>query len=119
MLLARIVPEFRNAQLPNTEEFQQRGFKCVVHFIQFVDQQDARLFILQGAQQRTGAEKLLAMQFSLQGFPINTAGLRLQLDAKPLQRLIEFPNGFLFVDALVALQAFDTVSAASATAYAN
>ena len=99
--------EFRNAQLPNTQEFQQRGFKCVVHFIQFVDQQDTRLFILEGAQQRPGAEKLLAMQFGLQGLPIDVAGLRFQLDAKPLQRLVEFPNGFLFIDALVALQAFD------------
>ena len=26
-------PEFRNAQLPDTQEFQQRGFKCVVHFV--------------------------------------------------------------------------------------
>ena len=97
--------ELRNAQLPHTQQFQQRGFKCVVHFIQFVDQQDARLFILEGAQQGPGAEKLLAMQFGLQGFPIDAAGLGFQFDAKPLQRLIEFPDGFLFIDALVALQA--------------
>ena len=48
------------------------------------------------------------MQFGLQGLPINAARLSLQLDAKPLQWLIEFTNGFLFVDALVALETFDT-----------
>ena len=49
------------------------------------------------------------MQFGLQGLPIDAAGLGLQLDAKPLQRLIEFTNGFLFVDALIALEALDTL----------
>src|SRR5580692_5714980 len=81
--------------------------KCVVHFIQFIDEQDARFLALQGTQQRTGAEELLAMQFSLQRLPVDVAGSRLQLDAKPLQWLVEFPNGLFFVDALVALQAFD------------
>ena len=47
------------------------------------------------------------MQFGLQGLPIDVAGLRLQLDAQPLQWLIEFPNGLFFVDSLVALLAFD------------
>jgi hypothetical protein len=47
------------------------------------------------------------MQFSLQRLPIDAAGSRLQLNAKPLQCLVEFPNGLFFFDALVALQAFD------------
>ena len=51
--------------------------------------------------------------------PIDTAGFGLQFNAKPLQRLVEFPDGLLFVDALVALQAFHLVFAASATAYAS
>jgi hypothetical protein len=48
------------------------------------------------------------MQFGLQQLPINAARFGLQLDAKPLQRLIESSNCLLFVDALVALQALDT-----------
>ncbi len=31
-----------------------------------------------------------------------------QLDTKPLQRLVEFPNGLLFIDAFIALQPLDT-----------
>jgi hypothetical protein len=33
--------EFGNAQLPRAEQFEQHGFKCVVHFVQFVDEQNA------------------------------------------------------------------------------
>ena len=91
----------------------------MVHFIQFVDQQDTRLFALQRAQKRPGAEKLLTVQLRLQGFPIDAGGLGFQLNAKPLKGLIELADGLLFVDALVALQAFDPVFAASATAYAS
>ena len=79
----------------------------MVHFIQFVDEQDAGFLVPQGTQQRTGAEELLSMQFSLQRLPIDAAGSRLQLNAKPLQWLVEFPNSLLFVDALIALEPFD------------
>jgi len=54
------------------------------------------------------AEELLAMQFGLHALPIDATGLGPQLDAEPLQRLIEFSNGFLFVDAFVALQSLNT-----------
>ncbi|HLX82246.1 MAG TPA: hypothetical protein VKR59_00005, partial [Terriglobales bacterium] len=56
-------------------------------------------------QKRASTEKLLTMQLGLQEFPIGSCGLGFQFDAKPLQGLIESPDCFLFVDALVALEA--------------
>jgi hypothetical protein len=79
----------------------------MVHFVQFIDQQDTRLFVLQRAQKRAGAEELPAMQFRLQGAPIDAGGSGFQFDTKPLQRLIKLADGLLFVDSLVALQALD------------
>jgi hypothetical protein len=43
----------------------------------------------------------------LLGLPIDVTGIGPQLDAQPLQRLIEFPYSLLFVDALIALEPFD------------
>ena len=56
----------------------------MVHFIELVNQQHTGVFILQCMQQRTGTEKLLAMQFCAQALPINAAGLGLEFDPKPL-----------------------------------
>ena len=47
------------------------------------------------------------MQLRPQGFPIHADGLGFEFNAKPLQGFIELADGLLFVDALVALQAFD------------
>jgi hypothetical protein len=53
--------QLRNAELPYAQQFQQQGLKRVVHLVQFVDQQDTRLFPLQRAQQRARAEERLAV----------------------------------------------------------
>jgi len=47
------------------------------------------------------------VQLRLQGFPINADGLGYEFNAKPLKGFIELADGLLFVDALIALQAFD------------
>jgi len=47
------------------------------------------------------------VQFSLQRSPITVDGLGSQFDAKPLKAFIEFADGLLFVNSLIALQALD------------
>ncbi len=46
----------------------------MVHFVQFVDQQDTGPFALQRAQKRPGAEELLAVQFGTEGLPVDITG---------------------------------------------
>ena len=53
--------QLRNAELPHAQQFQQKCLKRMVHFVQFVDQQDTRPFALQRAQKRPGAEELLVV----------------------------------------------------------
>ena len=76
----------------------------MVHLVQFVDQQDTRPFALQRAQKNNGTEKLLTVQLRPQD---PNPRWRFEFNAKPLKGFIEIADGLLFIDAFVALQAFD------------
>jgi len=82
----------------------------VVYFVQFVNQQYARLFVFKSGQQRAGDEELPAMQLDLQRRPVDIPALGLQVHAKSLQWLIELPDGFFLVDAFITLQSFHSCS---------
>src|SRR5579859_8304006 len=88
-----------------TLKFKQHGFKCLVHLIQFIDQKHAAPVVLQRPQEWPCTKKVLTVQLSLGLLPVHRSGFRVQFHRKTLQGLIEFANGFLFVDTLETLQA--------------
>jgi len=99
-------PQFGNGKRPGREQLEQHRFKGIVDLVDFVDQQDAGLFVLDRFQQRTGHEIGPAAHFPFDLGPIRSLlALARQQHVKLLEALVVLPDGLIFVDTLVALEA--------------
>ncbi len=100
-------PKLWNAQLPITEDLEKESLELLIDLIDLIHEQDTRfVFVEKRSKYRTFCEELQTVQFLTDGFPI-------AVDPSPcfqkesLQSFIKFSDGFVFVDADIALEALN------------
>src|SRR5581483_4440896 len=104
--LVRHGPEARNGELPFREHFEKHRFELLIYLVHLVDQQHARLRrVLTPAHERTLNEEIHCVEATPNGFPVRAELVGLCLQKEFLKGGIELPDGLLFIDTGIALQA--------------
>src|SRR5277367_1027018 len=96
--------EFGNRELPGGEDLQQHCFKTIIYFVEFVDEEHARSFALEGAHERTWAKEVTPLQTRLNRLPVLVLTLG-ELHIETLQTFIEASNGLVLTDTAITLKA--------------
>jgi hypothetical protein len=107
MVVCRIVPSF-GIEICHSERISNNSASNPSSTLSYlVDQQDARSLVTKRSQERPLHEEIQRVQCAPDRIPILLKMVRLSLEKELLKGAIEFADGFLLIDALVALKAFD------------